>query len=390
MLRAEGCVTSKDMMRCKAFRISRRVCLLLVLITFFSCKKPDAPVCDGLMLAVPDNPAAAGPWDAGVRTVVLAGLTTEVWYPAAVGSAAGGEKQQYDIREHIPDAMQAQVTAPVLQDCDCYRDLPPDTAHGPYPVIIMVHGFGGFRTASAALCTHWAGRGFIVLNADNPWITLKDLLTNINTVFFADQAGDTRRLIAAVQRSDPALDFLAGLIDGDRIGAAGHSAGGRAIQNLGRVPGVRVLIPMASGGVADGSWLVSSLVMGAEDDGVWPYDSQLAAYTETFPEDNRYFVGIADAGHLAFTDVCAIERDKGGLLGIADTYGLDFDPNLVRLGSDGCGEDMLSPEAGWDIVRYATTAVFEAVLQCSENATARLLDIENVYPGKIVDVMAGD
>lgn len=381
---------SKDMTPHRYPPIRIRTCLLLIPILLFSCQKPEAPVCDNLMLPVPDHPAEAGPWKAGVRTIELSGLTTEIWYPAADKSEAGLGTHQYDIREHLPDAMRAQVPEPVLQDCDCYRDLPPDTRHGPYPVILMVHGFGGFRTASAALCTHWASRGFIVLSADNPKITLKDLLSGISSAFLADQSGDTLRLIAAIRAADPPLDFLEGMIDVSRIGAAGHSAGGSAIQYLGNVPGVRVVISMASGGIRNGTWLKSSLIMGAENDGVWPYESQLAAYETAYPKDLKRFAGITNAGHLAFTDICAIERDKGGLLTIADTYGLDIDPVLIQLGSDGCETGRLSPEEGWDIIRYATTAVFEETLYCSDNATARLLEIESVYGEKVSDFITGN
>ncbi len=352
-------------------------------ILVFSCIKPEAPVCDGDMLSVPENPAAKGPWEVGARTVTIAGLKVEVWYPAEPGSHDNLEKHQYDIREHLPDDLFLKVIDPVIQDCDCYRDLPADTDHGPYPVIIMVHGYGGFRTASAALCTHWASRGFIVFSADNPGITLKDLLGNMFGVFFANQSGDTKKIIRNINWMPDSLDFLKNAIDTSRIGLAGHSAGGAAIRSLGDVPGVRVIIPMASGGVDDGAYLLSSLVMGAENDGVWAYASQLESYTDSSPENFKRFVGIANAGHLAFTDICAIERDKGGLLGIVDYYGLDFNENLVRLGTDGCEEGRLSPEDGWEIINYASTAVFEETLQCSDNSTEIIQLIESVYPEKI-------
>jgi hypothetical protein len=150
----------------------------------------------------------------------------------------------------------------------------------------------------------------------------------------ADQSGDTKRIIRNVNSPSASLAFLQDRIDAGRIGVAGHSAGGSAIRSLGNEKGVRVVVPMASGGVNDGTYLLSSLVLGAENDGISPYSNQLEAYTSSSPENHKRFVGIADSGHLAFTDICAIEKDKGGLLGIAEYYGLDFPSMLVDLGTD--------------------------------------------------------
>ena len=359
--------------------------VLISTTILFSCSEPDPPVCDGSMLLVPENPALKGPWEVGSRTVKLAGLTTEVWYPAAAESHNGLQKYEYDIREHIPDDQIGKVTDPVIQHCDCYRDLPVDTDHGPYPVIIMVHGMAGFRSASAALCTHWAGRGFIVFSADNPGITLKDMLDNMFGAIIADQSADTKKIIRNVNRPSASLGFLQGRIDAGRIGVAGHSAGGSAIRSLGNEKGVRVVVPMASGGVNDGKYLLSSLTMGAENDAISSYSNQLEAYTSSSPQNHKRLVGIANSGHLAFTDICAIEKDKGGLLGIGEYYGLDFPSILVDLGTDGCQEGMLSPEEGWEIINYASTAVFEETLQCSDISTDSIQLIESMYPGKIAD-----
>ena len=43
----------------------------------------DEVSCEGrVLLKVPDDPAAEGPWPVGARTITVAGYTTEVWYPA--------------------------------------------------------------------------------------------------------------------------------------------------------------------------------------------------------------------------------------------------------------------------------------------------------------------
>ncbi|MFT3776599.1 MAG: hypothetical protein QM820_65505 [Minicystis sp.] len=136
-------------------------------------------LCEGRkLLRVPDDPAQAGPWPVGAQTITVEGYTTEVWYPAVIGSEEGKDKARYDVRKQLPDADQAKIpdSDNPWQDCNCYRDLPLDGAHGPYPPVLFVHGTAGFRTQSLTFMTHWASRGFVVLAADHPGMMLKDIL----------------------------------------------------------------------------------------------------------------------------------------------------------------------------------------------------------------------
>ena len=134
--------------------------------------------CDGASLLASkqggDDPGVRGPWPVGVQTVTIDGLTTEVWYPAKIGSQAGKAYAQYDIREQLPDKDATKIpdAKNPLQNCDCHRDLPLDTEHGKYPVVLFIHGTAAFRTQSLTQMTHWASRGFVVLSADHPKIRL--------------------------------------------------------------------------------------------------------------------------------------------------------------------------------------------------------------------------
>ncbi|MGO8991732.1 MAG: hypothetical protein ACLQVI_00280 [Polyangiaceae bacterium] len=104
---------------------------------------PDQPGCGGAMfLARPSDPGAPGPWAVGAHTSTIAGLTTEIWYPAKWGSDACQPQVTYDIRLDLPASQQGKIpdAANPLQYCDCYRDLPIDDTHGPYPVITFIHG----------------------------------------------------------------------------------------------------------------------------------------------------------------------------------------------------------------------------------------------------------
>ena len=339
---------------------------------------PGAAVgCNGTpLLANPDDPSAHGPWPAGARTVTLAGLRTEVWYPATPGSEAGKTKLSYDLREHLAPADAAKIPDAdnPLQACDCYRDLPFDTTHGPYPVVVFVHGEGGFRTAGAAFTAHWASRGFVVVAADHPGRELKDVIGG--TLPAQHQPEEARALAAALGNPAGDIAFLAGHLDMSHLGMTGHSSGGVAVADTGDI--AEVVIPMAAGGTVAGAMLKSTLILGAIDDHFMAYSGQQNGYQSAPPR--KRLVGLANAGHLAFSDVCAIGRDQGGLLTIAANHGIEVSPLVAAIATDGCKPNQLAPERGWVITNAATSGVLEETLQCRDPMTARMSSMKQTYP----------
>ena len=99
---------------------------------------------------------------------------------------------------------------------------------------------------------------------------------------------------------------------------------------------------MAAAGVTDGGDLASSLVMSAQDDGIATPSGQVNGYAST-PAPKR-FVQIANAGHLVFSDLCYIGASEGGLLAIAEKYGVTGASTLAPLASNGCP---WQPDAGY-------------------------------------------
>lgn len=335
----------------------------------------DAPTgevegCDGAtLLPVPADSSLAGPWPVGVKTVMVGGLTVEVWYPGTPGSEAGIEPRRYDIRGSLPDSEKLKVpdAKTPWQDCDCYADVPLDAAHGPYPAVVFVHGTAGFRAQSLEHVTHWASRGFVVLAADHPGLWLADLLGQLCGQPAVPQhlAADIATLVAAIEAPAGELEFLAGHLDGARIGMAGHSAGGGAIANSGDV--AQVLIPMAAGGVTAGAALRSTLVLGAQSDQIVDYGSQQSGYASS-PAPKR-LVGISNAGHLAFSSLCSLANADGQdfveIAGEFEICGAQFASALFDC------VDTYTPDAtSWAITNYATSAVLEEALHCTSNGDA--------------------
>lgn len=334
---------------------------------------------DSDMLSVPENPAESGPWTVGSRTVQIDNLTTEVFYPAAAGSEVGKEVKTWDVRQFMQDAEAAKIPDEVaLKSCDaCYSDLPIDSAHGPYPVLIYVHGTAATRIYSRPFFEHWASRGFVVISADNPGITQKDITASFTNLLKADQKGDTQNLISAVHSisNNGPLGFLKGHVDADRIGLSGHSAGGVAVNALGSEPGVKVIIPMASGGTKEGTELASTLVLGGLSDSTATFTRTTQAY-DASPSPKR-LIGFSDMGHVGFVDVC-----RG--VELREQFGLEFPEAMNRLISDGCGPEFLNTENGWEMINYVSTAAFEEILMCSDSSADALSKFSEMYDGENV------
>lgn len=338
--------------------------------------------CDGAtFLSSPADPARPGPWPVGARTVTIGRLTVEVWYPAPRGSEVGQPPVRYDIRQAlnpsqrdlIPDADNP------WQPCACYRDLPLDGAHGPYPVVVFVHGTAAFRHQSVTQAQHWASRGFVVVAADHPGLMLGDFLAMAcpdDPSGAQDLSGDVDAMLAALASPGGDLAFLAGKLDVGRVAIAGHSAGGSAAAAATGKPGVRVIASLAGGGAAAASpTLERVLFMGGTNDNVVQFSRVTSAWEGSATP--RHLVGIGGAGHLVFSDLCETRNAAGkDLLEIASDYqlcgsqfaGLLFDCNPAYVGG----------QVGWDITNYATTAAFAPALQCS-TTTAALDTVDDAH-----------
>jgi alpha-beta hydrolase superfamily lysophospholipase len=323
---------------------------------------------DSTFYEVPADPSARGPWAVGARTIVINGVTTEIWYPAAWGSEAGDEPRVYDIRYALPESEQPKITDAKnpQQPCDCYADLPIDDQHGPYPVVVFVHGTASWRSQSLTQMTHWASRGFIVVSSDHEGLWLRDILAPLCGQAGGNQdlSGDTDVVLAALASPAGELAFLAGHVDTDRVAISGHSAGGSAASAQTNKPGIRVSIPMATGAaVMDTPMLESVLLLGAMSDGVVNYGGTQNAFNNS-PSPKR-LVGIENAGHLAFSDICELKNADGqNILEVALEAGVcgaqfagflfDCDPNFIDAAIAG------------HIINYSSTAVLEQVLRCVE------------------------
>ena len=226
------------------------------------------------------------------------------------------------------------------------------SADGPFPLILFSHGLGGFRQQSSFLTTHLASWGFVVAAPEHAERNLATVLSN----------GELRDdAVPQLRRALNALEANASLVDAARIGLMGHSAGGGAIAALVDAEDfdARGWVSLAS--IAAPSSEVSGLVLGGESDRIAVPETVARTFDDIEHDDKRY-ISIADAGHLAFSDICLIGRERGGVLQIAQDSGVEISRLVVTLATDGCRADNLPAEEAWPVIRHFATATFRSAL----------------------------
>lgn len=338
------------------------------------------------LLENPVYPGEWGPWPTGSQTLsgtfTKRNLTVQILYPAEVGSEKGKSLCKWDLRDHLPPPQAKKIPdkdAPMPEYEHCWEGLPFDTTHGPYPLIVFIHGTAGFRTQSAQLMTHWASRGFVVVAADYPGINLYDMLDIVNHPLRpppkTDQPGDTRLLMAELKSlSDSRFAFLRSHIDYNKSALIGHSAGAMALEKLQDL--ARVLIPMAGGGVKTDKNLQNTLVLAAHNDTVVGWTGPQKGYNSS-PKPKRFAV-VELLGHHFCSDLCWIGEDKGGIVKIAVDHGILIAETFKFLADDGChfaNPAFAEPPVGWAFTRYATSATLEETLQCNTLMAAQAQNI---------------
>jgi fermentation-respiration switch protein FrsA (DUF1100 family) len=352
-----------------------RLLILACLGSLAACRDrtpptPEPSACAGAKLRPsPDDLAARGPWSVGVRTVEVGSLRVEVWYPAPPGSEQGGAPVRYDPRDSMPASEAAKIpdAAAAWLACDCVRDLPVDTAHGPYPVILFLHGAASFRFQSAFLATHWASRGFVTIAPELPGVGLRAILGGEPTAFPLSVPSDL--LAAIVQRpasSDP-FAFVRPQL-GPRLAVVGHSLGAMLASSLGDRPEIAVRIALA--GTLDRSGTGSRLVITGETDGIAP-PSRAPDRLAGLPSPARAAI-VRGAGHLAFTDLCLLGADRGGSLAIARAHGVKIPDMIATLATDGCRPSDAPFATTAPTIRALTIGVLEETLRCDPAKAAAI------------------
>ncbi|MDB4988157.1 MAG: putative lipoprotein signal peptide [Myxococcaceae bacterium] len=361
---------------------------------------PSTPAkgCTANLLPLPDDMKARGPWDVGVKTLKIGRLTVEAFYPAKPGSTDGVAEAAYDIRLFLPKTQQKLIpdsASPLLKAVGghVYRDVPLDGDHGPYPVVVFIHGTASFRVASLSTNAHWASRGIVVLAADYPGLGLADTLVatgqcSADTATGAqDLPGDVNAQIAALKAPSGDTQFFAGHVDTTRLGVSGHSQGACISATLSSLPGVRIVLPLdGSTAAAASDSLESIFYASGMADSVIGYDFPLIGNTVCplfstdskdayngspgAPKVKKRLLGVTGGGHLVPTDLCAKNAAGNNAVQEATNRMVCGVTSAVIIGLpalNDCGT-ISDYKVGLEAINYGTAAALEETLLCQDRS----------------------
>lgn len=202
--------------------------------------------------ARPDAPelAARGQYAVGVRTLKVVNrdqldilkfgegnqnprydrpLTLEVWYPASAAGAPQlttyrdvlGNGANDPKRPNTPFEFQGRAT----------RGARPDASGGPYPLVIVSHGYPGSRLMMSYLTENLASKGYVVVAIDHTESTRSDRAGFASTLL--NRPLDDLFVLNELARLGKvgSQDSLAGLVDAERTALIGYSMGGYGALN---------------------------------------------------------------------------------------------------------------------------------------------------------------
>ena len=150
-------------------------------------------------------------------------LTVEVWYPGSLGAGqpAGGEYR----------AMTRDGKTSVSLFGQAVRDAAADPSGGPYPLVIISHGYPGNRYLLSHLGENLASKGYVVVSIDHTDSNYENIAAFGSTLLnrSLDQLFVLNEM-AKLNAQDPGVT-LKGLINADNTALIGYSMGGYGVLN---------------------------------------------------------------------------------------------------------------------------------------------------------------
>jgi predicted dienelactone hydrolase len=154
--------------------------------------------------------------------------------------------------------------------------------------------------------------------------------------------------------------ILGGALDNDRVALGGHSAGGGTIAEVALDDGILGYVSYASG-LRDIVPDVPSLFLAGELDAI--IEASRTAEAFELASAPSWLWVFEDAGHLAFSDLCAIGGGDANLIVLAEAAGLGafIDERLRLLATDGCDDPNRPVQEVWPGIDQATTGFYRWV-----------------------------
>lgn len=200
--------------------------------------------------ALPDAPELSlrGEFGVGVRTLELVNkdqldiqnsvdgvspsydrkLIVEIWYPAKKSPVES--LVTYEDVLGIPGNLNRPVV-PFTFKGRASRDAEPDLGQGPYPLLIVSHGYLGSRFLMSYLTENMASKGYVVVAIDHPESTHRNPGKFASTLYFRalDDLFVLNQMAAFGKKVSQS--FLSGLVNADNTALIGYSMGGYGVLN---------------------------------------------------------------------------------------------------------------------------------------------------------------
>lgn len=149
-------------------------------------------------------------------------LTVELWYPATLsaGQSPGGEYSAETRNLDIIATLHGRAV----------RDAAPNAGEGPYPLIIISHGYPGNRFLLSHIGENLASKGYVVASIDHTDSTYRRQEPIASTLY--NRPLDQRFVLNTMaELNADSTSFLSGIVDADNTGLIGFSMGGYGLVN---------------------------------------------------------------------------------------------------------------------------------------------------------------
>jgi predicted dienelactone hydrolase len=142
-------------------------------------------------------------------------LTVEVWYPAVIPP---GETESTTYQMAMPSGATFPIAGKAL------RDAPPSSS-GPFPLVVVSHGYPGSRFFLSYLTENLASKGYVVAAIDHT-DSVTGAVRGFQSTLLNRSADQIFTLSTLSALADDPKDFLHGLLDPSRTALVGYSMGG--------------------------------------------------------------------------------------------------------------------------------------------------------------------
>jgi predicted dienelactone hydrolase len=352
-----------------------------------------------------------GQYPVGTHDSVIDGdgrLDITLWYPALNNNGIE-EVIQYPYMTN-PDSSMGM--APTVSG-QAIQGAPYDLDGGPYPLVILSHGFSLGRTAYAWLAEHLASHGFVVV-APQHYELVDETLSEFWRASITRPL-EMRMVLDYVEAEALAEGEFAGLIDAERIAVVGHSYGGyTALAMAGAridINGMQALCAEAEQAGDPNAWLCGMVLPFTADmaelagfdgmpEGLWPsWRDQRVDAVVSMAGDAYFFAeaglaeieipvmalgGTADTGTpYAWGAQVAFEGAEHMIFG-ATCEALPF---FAEIGFDAyCSDPIWDMEHAHDLANHFITAFLQTELMENPDARAVLSANDVSFAGITYDV----